>query len=338
MLLAACLSALAGAAEPWALAAPYPLVGRVEAADVSDARLGALIDVQARFEVIADGFGWSEGPVWLPREQALVFSDVPANVAYRWDETSGLTRFLAPSGYTGPAGPAPRQGSNGIKRDSAGRLLICQHGDRRVARLENSGTFTTLAGRFEGKRFNSPNDLAITATGVIFFTDPPYGLENLGVKPDLDFSGVYRLDPDGKVTLVTRELTRPNGIALSPDDRTLYVANSDVKHPVVIAIDLDAGAQAGPSRPFFDARPLCEKLGIARPLDGAAVDEHGNLWATGPGGVVVISPQGDYLGTLLTGRDTANCAFGGPDGRTLFIAASNLILRVRTKVRGHFHP
>jgi len=149
---------------------------------------------------------------------------------------------------------------------------------------------------------------------------------------------VYRLDPAGTVTLVTRELAFPNGIALSPDDKVLYVTSSDVKQPVVIALPLDAAARPGASRLFFDARPLCEKLRADRPMDGAVVDELGNLWAAGPGGIVVLSPGGEYLGTVLTGRDTANCAFGGPDGRTLFITTSNALLRIPTKVRGHFHP
>jgi gluconolactonase len=331
--------ATAAPAEPWSLQSPYPLVGRVETADPADLRLDTLVELQARFELVADGFRWSEGPVWLPKEQALVFSDVPANVAYRWNEKAGLTRFLAPSGYTGPSEDKPRQGSNGIKRGADNRLLLCQHGDRRVVRLEESGAFTTLADRFEGRRFNSPNDLAITRNGSIFFTDPPYGLNDPAKERELDHCGVYRLSADGTVSLVTRELAFPNGIALSPDDRTLYVTSSDPKNPIVLAVPLDAEAHpAGASRVFFDASPLCSKLGIDRPMDGVAVDEQGNLWATGPGGVLVINQQGSYLGTLFTGRDTANCAFGGPDGRTLFVTAANTLMRIRTKVRGHFHP
>jgi len=171
-LVATLAAVLTRGAEPRALPAPYPIVGRIERAD---ARFNALLDPQARVEIIADGFRWTEGPVWLPDAQALVFSDVPANTAYRWSELGGVTRFLAPSGYTGPFDGEPHQGSNGLKRDPRGRLLLCQHGDRRIARLEELNTFTTLADRFEGRRFNSPNDLAVTAGGVIFFTDPPYG-------------------------------------------------------------------------------------------------------------------------------------------------------------------
>lgn len=320
--------------EPFALPAPYPLVGRIEAADQTNPKLEALVDLQARFEVVADGFGWSEGPLWLPGEKALVLSDVPANISYRWSETDGLARFLSPSGYTGPADGEPHQGSNGMELDPAGRVLICQHGDRRVVRREPTGALTMLADRFEGRRLNSPNDLVSTRNGVIFFTDPPYGLSRLSAKAELDFSGVYRLAPEGKVTLVSRDLSFPNGIALSPDERTLYVACSDPKRPVVMAFPLDEQAMPGPARQLFDSSPLAVQLGIERPLDGLAVDESGNLWIAGPGGIVVVSPDGEYLGTLFTGRDTANCAFGGPEGRTLYVTATNVLLRINTKVRG----
>jgi gluconolactonase len=320
-------------AEPFALPAPYPLVGRIEPADQTDPKLEALVDLQARFEVVADGFGWSEGPLWLPAEEALVLSDVPANVSYRWSEKGGLHPFLAPSGYSGPVDGKPHQGSNGMALDPAGRVLVCQHGDRRVVRRDNSGALTVLADRFDGRRFNSPNDLVGTRAGVLFFTDPPYGLGS--AKAELDFSGVYRLAPDGKVTLVSLDLSLPNGIALSPDERTLYVACSDRQRPVVMAIPLDAQARPdGAARLLFDSAPLAAKLGIERPVDGLAVDERGNLWVAGPGGIVVASPDGEYLGTLFTGRDTANCTFGGPDGRTLYVTAANVLLRVSTKVRG----
>jgi gluconolactonase len=318
-------------ADPRACPAPYAVAGKVERADP---RLDALIDMQAPVEKIADGFGWSEGPIWLPKEQALVLSDVPGNTAYRWSETDGIGRFLAPSGFSGPFDGEPHQGSNGIKRDAQGRLIICQHGDRRVVRLEALNTFTTLADRFEGKRFNSPNDLCCTKSGVIFFTDPPYGLRGLSAKAEFDFSGVFRIDPDGTVSLVTRELAFPNGIGLSPDDKTLYVTSSDEKNPCVLAFNLSTDARPGPSRVLFDARPLGRKLGTSRPMDGMVADERGNLWSAGPGGIVVISPAGELLGEIRIDAPTANCAFGGPDGHSLFITAANTLLRVHTKVRG----
>lgn len=334
--LALAVSLLAGLSssngEPSARSTPFSTAGRIER---TDPRLDELLDTSVPIEVIAQGFRWAEGPLWLPQEEALVLSDVPANTSYRWSEKSGLARFLAPSGYTGPYDREPHQGSNGMELGPKNEVLICQHGDRRVARLEPLNTFTTLADRFEGKRFNSPNDLVATRQGVIFFTDPPYGLNGLSVKPELDFSGVYRLDRDGTVTLVTRELKFPNGIALSPDERTLYIANSDEERPVVIAFDLTADARpAGASRLVFNALPLAKKRGMSRPMDGLTTDERGNLWASGPGGVLILSPQGELLGSLLIDRDAANCAFGGDDGRSLFVTASNALLRIRTKVRG----
>lgn len=318
-------------AAPRALSQPYPTVGSVDRVDPA---LDALIAPGVGMEKVAEGFRWSEGPVWMPAEQRLCLSDVPANMSYQWSESGGLGVFLAPSGYTGPYDGEPHQGSNGMILDQKGRLLLCQHGDRRVARLEAGCAFTTLADRFEGKRFSSPNDLCCTHDGVIFFTDPPYGLTGLSEKPELDFAGVFRVDVDGTVTLVTRELDRPNGIGLSPDDKTLYVTSSDPKNPIVIALDLLPGGGGGPSRVLFDGRPLCQALGRDRPMDGMTVDEKGNLWSAGPGGIVIISPEGVHLGTLLTGRDTANCAFGGSDGSDLFITASDTLLRIRTKVKG----
>lgn len=310
------------------LSAPYPTLGSIERLDPA---LDAVLAPDAKIEQLADGFHWAEGPVWLPREKSLVFSDVPENTAYRWSAGKGITVFLQPSGWTGDAAQA-REGSNGLALDGQGRLVLAQHGDRRIGRLTpGSPGFATLADRYDGKRFNSPNDLCFDRAGRIYFTDPPYGLPK-GVEPELGFQGVYRLDTDGRVTLITKELERPNGIALSPDERTLYVANSHPPRAIILAIPLSADGQPGTSRVFFDATPLMAKDRPGLP-DGMKVDRAGNLWATGPGGVLVISPQGKHLGTLLTGRSTANCAFG-EDGSTLFLTADSMLLRVKTKAAG----
>ena len=323
----------ADAAAPVILStpAPHPSFGTVERLDPA---LDALLAPGANMEKLAEGFTWSEGPVWQPREQRLVFSDVPRNTAYQWKEGAGATVFLSPSGYTGLVpGPNAGEGSNGLTLDREGRLLLCQHGDRRISRLDDDGkSFTTLVDRFEGKRFSSPNDLCVDRHGNIYFTDPPYGLGNVGVR-EIDYSGIYRRAPDGTVTLLNRELDRPNGIALSPDEKTLYVGNTDEKRPVILAIPLQADGTVGASRVLFDSTALRvpDRPGS---LDGLRVDGQGSIWTSGPGGILIISASGRHLGTLLTGRSTANCCFGGPDGSTLYITSQNILCRIQTKTKG----
>jgi len=303
------------------------LISTAALADASieklDPALDALIADNAKIELLATGFKWSEGPVWL--DGGLVFSDVPNNTAFRWREGDrAASVFLKPSGSTtGAVG----QGSNGLARDAKGNLILCQHGDRCVARLEKDGRFTKLADKFEGKRFNSPNDLCIARDGSIYFTDPPYGLAK-GTPPEIPFHGVYRIGVDGTVTALIRDIKFPNGIALSPDQRTLYVAVSNPEHPCIRAYDIDGRN----GRERFDATPLksAERKGSC---DGMKVDAHGNIWTTGPGGVLIISKEGRHLGTILTGQPTANCAFGD-DGGTLYITSNMNLLRVRTKVKG----
>jgi gluconolactonase len=326
------LIAFSFAAPVWAaptvqsFKAPYEAVGQIERLDPA---LDALIPTKAKIEKLAEGFRWSEGPVWWKSERMLTFSDVPANIAYRWTETDGVSIFLTPSGFTGEKFEGREPGSNGETLDNAGHLLLAQHGDRRIARYDaQTKSFVTIADRFEGKRFNSPNDLCVDRAGNVFFTDPPYGLPT-GVNSELGFSGVYRVSADGKVTLITKELDRPNGIALSPDQKTLYVSNSENERAVILAISLNGDGTAGASRVFFDATALVKK-GLKGVPDGLRVDHKGNLWATGPGGVLVFSPAGKHLGTIQTGQPTANCAFGA-DEAELYITANNQLLRVRLK-------
>ncbi|HEX9733152.1 MAG TPA: SMP-30/gluconolactonase/LRE family protein [Thermoanaerobaculia bacterium] len=315
-------------------AVPPRTLGRVERLD---AALDRLVPADAAIEVIAEGFDWPEGPVWIPDGGYLLFSDVPRDTIYRWQADDGLSAWLKPSGYTGAVERGGEMGSNGLLLDAAGRLVLCQHGDRRMARLDApltapSPRFVTLAAAYDGKRFNSPNDAVFAAAGDLYFTDPPYGLAGGPDDParELDFHGVYRVTPAGDVTLLTADLTRPNGIALSPDERTLYVANSDPERAVWMAYELAAGV-LGPGRVFFDAT---DRVGKRPGLpDGLAVDRDGNLFATGPGGVLVLSPAGVHLGTLDTTRHAANCTFGG-DGSTLYVTADDYLLRVRLTTKG----
>lgn len=315
-------------------------IGSIERLDPA---LDALVPPDAQLEVVAEGFDWSEGPVWIRQDGGfLLFSDVPTNTVYRWDERSGLAKYLRPSGYTGEAPRGGEPGSNGLALDRQGHLLLCQHGDRRVARLDApwdnpQPRYVTLADRHDGRRFNSPNDLVVHSSGAVYFTDPPYGLadyqDDLSKIPskEIAYQGVYRIAPDGEVTLLTKELERPNGIALSPDEKTLYVANSHGPRPLWMAYPVQPDGSIGPGRVFFDASALAaERPGAP---DGMKVDEHGNLWATGPGGVLIFSPEGKHLGTLITTQKTANCAFG-EDGRTLFITADGYLLRVPLTTKG----
>jgi gluconolactonase len=298
-----------------------------------DPALDAVLASDARVEQLAEGFRWSEGPVWRRQSGDLIFTDVPANTAYRWREGAGVDIFLQPSGDTGATPNSSGEGANGLTLDAEGRLVLCQHGDRRIARLDADGRpFVVLAERFEGKRLNSPNDLCFDRAGNLFFTDPPYGLGR-SATAELGFSGVFRRAADGMVTLLDRELDRPNGIALSPDQKTLYVANSGEKRTFLAAFALRPDGSAGPRRLLFDAAGL-SAAGRPGLMDGLKVDVAGNLWATGPGGILILSSEGKHLGTILTGAATANCCFGGVDGSTLFITSNNRLLRVATRTKG----
>jgi gluconolactonase len=306
-------------------------IGNVERLDPA---IDALIPLEAVIEILAEGFEWSEGPVWIADGGFLLFSDVPQDTIFKWEEGEGCSPWLSPSGYTGDEPRAGEPGSNGLLLDDQGRLVLCQHGDRRVARLDAPfdrprPTFTTLADRYDGKRFSSPNDAAFDSAGNLYFTDPPYGLPEGPGDPSKEqsFNGVYRLALGGEVTLLTKELTRPNGIALSPDEKTLYVANSDSERAIWMAYNLHADGSATGGRVFFDATDMVEPDRPGLP-DGLKVDAAGNLFATGPGGVLVLSPEGTHLGTIRTTKATANCAFD-EDRSTLYMTADDTLLRIR---------
>lgn len=296
--------------------------------------LDKLLPSDAKLELLAEGFIWSEGPVWVKEGGYLLFSDVPKNTVYQYKPGEGINVYLKLSGYSGETPRKGEPGSNGLTLDHSGKLVLCQHGDRRVARLEKDGKFTTLADRFEGKRFNSPNDLCFDSKGNLYFTDPPYGLEGnvKDPKKELAFQGVYRLTPEGKLTLLTKELTFPNGIALSPDEKTLYVAVSDKARPEIWSYSVGSDGALSNGKVFFDAGALAARKLKGLP-DGLKVDGAGNLWATGPGGVLIISSEGKHLGSILTDQPTANCAWG-EDGSVLYVTVNHWLCRIRTNTRG----
>jgi len=304
----------------------FPTIGSIERLDPA---LDAIVPANAVIEILSDGHEWTEGPVWVPALQSVLYSDIPNNAIYRWKEGEKASIWLKPSGFTGEISREGESGSNGLILDTAGRLVLAQHGDRRIARLDApwdapKPNFSTLAGEFEGKRFNSPNDVAVRRNGDIYFTDPPYGLKH-GMedpKKELDIQGVFRLTADGSVTLLTDKLSRPNGIAFSPDEKTLYVANSDQDQAIIMAYDVVENGSLANGRVFFNSSG-----------DGMAVDQKGNVYQTGPGGVLVISPNGTHLGTILTTQNTSNCTFGD-DGSTLYITADMYLLRIRLEVKG----
>ncbi len=322
----------------------FPSIGQVVR---TDARLDKLIPKDARIEVLASGFVWSEGPIWVKPRQGtatgfLLFSDVPQNTIYKWTEADGLTTFLKPSGYTGLLPYSEEPGSNGLTIDRQGRLIACEHGDRRVTAmpLTGPGGKQTLSDNINGKRLNSPNDVVAHSNGSYYFTDPPYGLPQRENDPSREtpLFGVYRIAPNTNgsftTTIVVSDLTRPNGVALSADEKTLYVAQSDMARPIIMAYSIQTDGSLGTGKLFFDASALA-KQGLRGAPDGLKTDRDGNVWSTGPGGVLVISPAGELLGRIDTGEATANCAWGD-DGSTLYLTADMYLCRIRTTARGVF--
>jgi gluconolactonase len=300
-----------------------------------DPALDTIVSPRARIEQIADGFAWSEGPIWNKRGAYLLFSDVPNNTIHLWKEGQPLGVYLRPSGYVGTTPFGRELGSNGLTFDKQDALVMADQGNRQISRVDPAKfNKTVLADRFEGKRFNSPNDLVYRSNGDLYFTDPPYGLTGLNADKtkELAFNGVYRLSAKGELSLLTKDLTFPNGIAFSPDEKTLYISNSDGEHAVWMAYDVQPDGSIANGRVLFDATQFVKdgKKGVP---DGMKIDVAGNLFAAGPGGILIISPQGKHLGTIVTGQPTSNCTFGD-DGYTLYITANNLVLRVRLMTKG----
>lgn len=300
------------------------------------AGLDQLLDANAKIEQLATGMTWAEGPVWIDDGGYLLFTDVPANRIHRWSEQDGVSVFLEPSGYSGPDASAFREpGANGLILGPPGSVLMADSGNREIARLDlASKKKTSLASSYQGKKLNSPNDLVLAPNGAVYFTDPSYGLKGLEESPlkELAYNGVYRRDPNGTVTLIDDRLKRPNGIGLSPDGRTLYVANSDEAHPVWVAYSLGEDGSVSNRRIFADSSDEVAK-GTPGVPDGLCIDARGNIFATGPGGLYIFTPDGTRLGRIETGSLVSNCAFGG-DGSVLFITSHHRVVRVPTKTRG----
>jgi len=299
-----------------------------------DSRLDRLVPRDAALEQVAGGFTWVEGPAWHRTGGYLLFSDIPNNAVFKWQEGVGVSLFLKPSGYTGTVPFQGREpGSNGLTFDAAGRLVLCEHGNRRISRVEEDGRKTTLVDRYEGKRLNSPNDLVFMSNGDLYFTDPPFGLPKAFDDPqkELDFSGVYRLSRSGTLMLLTKEVRAPNGIALSPNEKTLYVSNAEPNRAVWLAYDLRGDGTVGSGRVFFDATAWTKtKKGVP---DGMKVDRDGNLFAAGPGGIHIFTPDGRHLGSIETGVPTSNVAWGD-DGSVLYITADKAVYRIRLNTKG----
>ena len=308
----------------------YPVIGKI---NKFDDRLDELIDEEAQIEVIASGFVWTEGPAWNKEGGFLVFSDIPRNVVMKWSETEGLREYLRPAGYTGIVDYGREPGSNGLLFDAMGRLTLCEHGDRRISVLTKDGGKRTLADNYKGKRFNSPNDLVYHPNGNLYFTDPIYGLPERQDDPrrEMDYCGVFLLRPNGEVELLTKEFTRPNGIALSPDGKTLYVAQSDSAAPLWRSYPVKGDGTIGKGKLLYNALKF-KKDGVGN-ADGMTVDQKGNLWASGPAGIYIFSLQGDLLGRIEMGEHASNCAWGD-DGSTLYMTVDMYVCRVRTKTVG----
>jgi len=284
--------------------------------------LSAILD--SGLERVAGGFEFTEGPVWT-RDGALLFSSPNTNAIYRWTEHGRVDVFRPKSGYTGvDVGRYHQPGSNGLTFSPDGLLTICQHGNRRVVRVNPHGDTTVLADAYEGKRLNSPNDLVYRSDGTLFFTDPPFGLPD-PAESELGFSGVYAVR-DGRIDLVTDELEGPNGLAFSPDERYLYVGNWDFSNTVVMRYDLAAGT----GEVFFDMTGAPGEEAI----DGMKVDREGNLYVCGPGGIWLLSPDGEHLGTLRLPESPHNLAWGDDDARTLYVTALTSVYRIRLAIPG----
>jgi gluconolactonase len=302
-------------------------------ADVTriDPALDTIVPADARIEKLAGGFQFVEGPVWVP-EGYLLFSDPNNNTIYRWSPDDGVSVFRAKSGYSGfDIGEYGQPGSNGLTLDREGRLTLCEHGNRRVTRLEKNGQLTVLADRYEGLRLNSPNDLVYRSDGALYFTDPPFGLPKFFDDPrkELPYSGVFCLI-DGRLKRVATDLTGPNGLAFSPDERTLYVGNWDEKKKVVMQYEVSADGTLSNGRVFFNMTDAPGEDAV----DGLKVDQQGNLYVSGPGGLWILSPSGKHLGTLRGPEHPHNLAWGDADGKTLYLAAQTGLYRIRLKIPG----
>jgi gluconolactonase len=307
-------------------------IGKIE---VIDSELLSVLDTNASIEIIAEGHEWTEGPVWVASEKKLLYSDIPQNRIFEWTEERGSVLYLKKSGYTGSKARGGELGSNGLLLDKNGKLVLCQHGDRRIAMMDADvsgpeSRFITLADNFNGNRFNSPNDACLRSNGDIFFTDPPYGLEGYvdDKSKEISFQGVYKVS-GGKVQLLTDSITRPNGITLLHNEKTLLVANSDPEKAKWYLFDLGNGDSLYNGRLLFDATSYITPSSKGLP-DGLKVDGKGNIFATGPGGVFIFNAAGKLLGRLLIPEACSNVALTD-DGKTVFITADMYLLKMKLR-------
>ena len=298
-----------------------------------DPRMEDLIDKNAKIELLAEGFDWAEGPVWVDRLNGVLFSDVPNNKVYMWNEKKGLSIFIEPSGMTNYSPTNKSDGSNGLALDKNGNLILCQHGDRTVARLKKwnfkNPSFDIIVEKYKGKRLNSPNDLVFDKSGSIYFTDPPYGLKIQDDDPlkELNFNGIYRWSESKGIELLSKSMKRPNGIILSEDEKTVYVGNSDKDNNVIIAFDNNKNGLVN-ERVFFDGNKLSKnRVGL---FDGLKLHSSGIIFTTGPGGVLLLDSKGKHLGTIMPGKATANCAFDS-DESYLYLTSDDVLARIKLK-------
>jgi gluconolactonase len=303
-----------------------------------DPALDEIVPADVKIEKLAGGFLFTEGPLWVPRTEDtdgyLLFSDPNNNLIYRWTQDGQLSIFMTKSGYRGmDIGEYGQPGSNGLTLDQQGRLTINQHGNRRVVRMEKNGQLTVLADRFEGKRLNSPNDLVYKSDGALYFTDPPFGLPKFFDDPrkELPYSGVFRVSPDGKnIQLLTKELSGPNGLAFSPDEKYFYVDNWDEKKKIIMRYEVNPDGTLSNGKVFVD---MTSAEGEDA-LDGMKIDQKGNLYVSGPGGLWIISPDGKHLGTIVGPEHPHNFAWGDHDGKTLYLCAKTGLYRIRLNIPG----
>lgn len=302
---------------------------------ILDAEGLQVIDSTATIEIIAQGYKWSEGPVYVKDGDYLLFSDVPANRIYKWKEGKGASVFLEPSGYTGKIPKIKEPGSNGLVVDNSGRLVLCQQGNRQIGRMKSSlqdprPQFETITAAYRGKKYNSPNDAVYGVHGNLYFTDPPYGLE-FGLKDstkEIPFQGVYCVKPNGKVLLISDKVSFPNGIAVSPDNKILYISNSDNDHKEWIKYELNAEGMPVKESLFYR---VSEKEGkIKGNPDGMKVNAKGYIFATGPGGIWIFNPSGKVIARIYTGQLTSNC-FLDPVHNILYMTCNSYVMRVHLK-------
>jgi len=311
----------------------YPTTGSIERLSPE---LDRIIAPGTLPEILAEGFEWSEGPLWLAKQEKVIFSDIPNNSIFEWSENAGLKLYLKPAGYTDTIARGGETGSNGLLLDGEGNLVLCQHGDRRMARMKApldapEASFETIAGAWKGKRFNSPNDAVYSSTGDLYITDPAYGMELRYEDPrrDMDFTGVFRITPAGEVSLLSDQLTAPNGIGFSPDESSLYVANSGGSSGSIwMEYEVAKDGSLQNEKLFYDAGPASDSLRGAP--DGLVVRKDGIIFATGPGGVWILTPEGKHLGIIRTGQATSNCTIDAKN-HYLYMTADMYLMRIRLR-------